>query len=387
MKTKMETLKIGLIDPNPYRDFRLHPVDIVRVDDIAASYVRHGDWGGITVRTHPVQHGRYQAAFGAHRMEGAKKAGIKELHVTIGAYSEQEMREMLITENATQQGMNAAATLEMVWVAARGIGIEALTDPRNLGSKRNQIREAILAGEGVGQTAIRKYPWQKKLSNYDIDAAVNQLRESGAWTDLLVALRGDMEALGETEVMAEIDKALSKPATKNDAPVFDRDVATEFENTAQVEAFRKSVTSEVGKQLLPVGKQKELARVVIKTATEARKNYHDKTRDISADSVERATNSEMSKGLFYRGNAEKKKHLIQQAAGAVFTRDVITQADRLSNGMAMAYSAALELQSLSKKGTVSIAGRQKTLTNIERFAELIPILTTYFSTSKDIDIE
>ena len=394
MKRKMQTIPIGLIDPNPYRIFELHPIDSDRVDDLADSYTEHGDWGGITVRPHPTQKGRYQAAFGGHRINAAKKAGIKELHVTIDVWSDASMRKMLHDENATQQGMNAACTLESVFVAALDVGIEELTNYQKSDSS-SRVRNAILRGEGIGVLRLRKILSQRKLPPSEIDAAVNQLRESGHWIVLLQKLREEFDGK-DAEIVAEIDEALSKPATEADAPTFDPSVSALFENTTQTEVFRKAVSSEIGRQLVPVDKQKELAKqVVAKVRDEnAESQHHDKRRArrsherMSAQAIGIATNIKMGEGKLFSDNLKKKEkdRLAALAQKQSFEAQVNASVEKLRNGIAWAYPAALEIKSLSQKGTPNITGYEETHKSLQAFFRMKDEILSWFSSRKDIDV-
>ena len=387
----METLKLALIDPNPFRDLKKHPIDAIRVEDIADSYQKHGDWGGIAVRVHPRKPGRYQRAFGEHRCKAAAEAGLKEINVTIGTWTDQDMADMLIAENATQQGMNAACTLESVWVAAKVIAKAVLAtdgDARNLASLRKvlgsklsqgQIRASILAGNGLGEKLIASYPWQKSLSTFEIQAAVNQLRDSGAWVDLLMDLKREFEEEGDTEAANAIAKNLSMPATANKKPVFDRETVGEFANTSQAEEFRKAVTSDTGRLLVPVEKQMELAKAVVVKANEARAGVGKKKdlKSIGREEIRTHANAEIGRGKIFRDNLGKteRRLLAKQHKEKVAAQELHKAVETFNNGVGKAYSAGSEIERLAAAGTVINLGsdRKTTLTNettLARFIEM-----------------
>src|SRR5215471_13922341 len=65
----MSNVSLDLIDPNPFRDFELHPIDPGQVERLKASIGADGFWASVVARK---VNKRYQLAFGHHRIEAAR---------------------------------------------------------------------------------------------------------------------------------------------------------------------------------------------------------------------------------------------------------------------------------------------------------------------------
>ena len=91
-KIAFKQVAIASIDANPHRDFELSPIDETRVARLVASYKVNGDFGSLSVRRHPEKEGRYQLAGGGHhRLEAAKKRGLRNIDVKIVDYNDDAM--------------------------------------------------------------------------------------------------------------------------------------------------------------------------------------------------------------------------------------------------------------------------------------------------------
>src|SRR6186997_2930092 len=116
----MQTVSVLLskIDYNPWRDLNLFPTDKVHIQELMTSIDRHGFFGGIKAR--PVAD-RYQAGCGVHRITAAREAGLKSIDIMVGEIDDDEMLNLMVTENGTQSGGNAAAAMNDVAAVTRRI--------------------------------------------------------------------------------------------------------------------------------------------------------------------------------------------------------------------------------------------------------------------------
>src|SRR5215472_9219487 len=108
----MPDIPLELIRPNPFRDFELHPIDDAHVERLRASIERLGFWIGVVAR--PTEDGCFELAFGHHRIEAARRAGMTGAPVTVDVLSDCQMALRLSIENAVQRGGTTAASLDAI---------------------------------------------------------------------------------------------------------------------------------------------------------------------------------------------------------------------------------------------------------------------------------
>ena len=93
-------MKIALKDikPNPYRNLERYPLDQPHVDELVASIkaTEAGFWDNVLVRK---VGDKYELAYGHHRLEAAKQAGLKEADFIVKKLSDEEMLKIMYLEN------------------------------------------------------------------------------------------------------------------------------------------------------------------------------------------------------------------------------------------------------------------------------------------------
>ena len=109
MENKVEHLpeqevRIAALLPNPFRDLQKYPLDEEKVQDLLASMERDKFWGRIAAR--PTKDGKYELAFGHHRLGAAKRLwGLDALiKVEIGDFQDIDMVRMMTCENMNDSG-------------------------------------------------------------------------------------------------------------------------------------------------------------------------------------------------------------------------------------------------------------------------------------------
>jgi len=94
-------MKISIKDlkPNPFRNFDSLPYDEAKLNSLVDSINKTTFWnegGGILARK---VNGKYEMAFGHHRIKAAKKAGITVMDVTVKDLSDEQMIRLMAYEN------------------------------------------------------------------------------------------------------------------------------------------------------------------------------------------------------------------------------------------------------------------------------------------------
>lgn len=91
---------LSRIEENPFRNLGAYPTDEKKVDTLAKSMAINGFWEGIIVRPHPTKKTYVQSAYGHHRIEAAKKIGLKKIPVIVRSLTDSEMLLFMAHENS-----------------------------------------------------------------------------------------------------------------------------------------------------------------------------------------------------------------------------------------------------------------------------------------------
>lgn len=165
-------MKIAIKDlmPNPYRKLKKYPLSKAKVQGLKTSIKENGFWGGLLVREHPSNAGKYQLAFGHHRLQAVKECGHKFVdNMIVFDLSDDDMHHRMFAENHETWGARPACILENVesardWLTCLLKKYDTLS-LLNAGENTN-INKTIFDSnrqfkncqlEGVGRNTIRKY--------------------------------------------------------------------------------------------------------------------------------------------------------------------------------------------------------------------------------------
>src|SRR4051812_47734699 len=187
----MDKMLVSLknLQPNPHRDFRIDPIDEEVVEALQASIEEDGVWGGVVCREVKVNGGTViQIAAGHHRIEAAKRAGIKTADLFVGKFDDASMIRVYARENATQRGSTGAALAGTVAAAirylAKGIisGTFSEIRERSLETARGQIA----TGRGIGQRIILEFLEKVPgITRNVVDQQTANLKASGDYARIL----------------------------------------------------------------------------------------------------------------------------------------------------------------------------------------------------------
>jgi len=158
MTQDLKSLSIKLIDSNPWQ-VRSLADDLV--DQLAASIKRDGVLQPPIVRPHPTVAGRYQLAFGHHRLAAAKKAGLTEVIAEVRKLADRDLAELAIRENSERRDLSPIEEAQAMRrymdsfnvtpkEAAKVFGIEATT----LRKKVQLLELSPKASEAIGSGAL-----------------------------------------------------------------------------------------------------------------------------------------------------------------------------------------------------------------------------------------
>lgn len=112
--SELMSVSIGSIDSNPYRQLDQYPYVERKLDTLIRSYAVVGMWEGVIAR----QNGnRYEIAFGHHRVEAARRAGLPEVSLIVRSLTDEQMLQFMGRENIEDYNADFLCMLE-TWEAA-----------------------------------------------------------------------------------------------------------------------------------------------------------------------------------------------------------------------------------------------------------------------------
>jgi len=109
-------IPIDKLVANPHRNIEEYELDEDLVESLMASMNATDVWLGLEARER--NDGMYEIAFGHHRLEAAKRIGVKSVVVSVSERSELDMLDMMIQENHARRDLPQMVVLEEVSSAA-----------------------------------------------------------------------------------------------------------------------------------------------------------------------------------------------------------------------------------------------------------------------------
>ena len=100
MKETLMNIALSDIENNPNRDLNFNPLHEEKLVALMASINDTGFWSNVIVRPHPEKKGKYQLSYGHHRLESAKRCGIKEAEFVVRKLDDNFMIKMMEAENS-----------------------------------------------------------------------------------------------------------------------------------------------------------------------------------------------------------------------------------------------------------------------------------------------
>jgi hypothetical protein len=124
VRVSIQHVALRDIVPNRYRNIDRYRISEVKIAQLLESYEISGFWdGSIQARPHPTKSGKYEIAFGHHRIEAAKRAkSIETVGLVIAPRSDADMLRMMALENSEEFKGDSLVTLETVGATIEAFG-------------------------------------------------------------------------------------------------------------------------------------------------------------------------------------------------------------------------------------------------------------------------
>jgi hypothetical protein len=137
-------IRLTDIDPNPYRRLGKEGYTLTeaKVDQLMASFGRTTFWENVAVRVHPDQPGRYQQAYGHHRVEALRRKGIEEARFPVLVLTDEEMLKAMADENGDLFNLDVASDITALHSLLEGWAsgtIDGYAAPSKVGGPKHEF--------------------------------------------------------------------------------------------------------------------------------------------------------------------------------------------------------------------------------------------------------
>lgn len=114
-------MKVSLTDllPNPFRDMKHYPVDRDKVKALKVSISETKFWDNILARKSPRETGKYEIAYGHHRLIALKELEIEKVDIPVKDISDADMVRIMANENFQDWRSTPSVINETVLAAKR----------------------------------------------------------------------------------------------------------------------------------------------------------------------------------------------------------------------------------------------------------------------------
>lgn len=117
-------VNVSLIDANPYRKIDTYPIDRAKVEALKTSIRETDFWDNILVRKSPKNPGRYELAYGHHRITAVRELDIEEIDIPVKDLDDATMLRIMAGENMDIYKSDPRIINETVQVAKEFIDAE-----------------------------------------------------------------------------------------------------------------------------------------------------------------------------------------------------------------------------------------------------------------------
>ncbi len=156
-------IRIEDIEPNPFRQIEHYPIDRNKVEALKNSINETDFWDNILVRRHPEKEGKYQLAYGHHRLAALKELNWEVINIQVRNIDDDRMIKIMANENFEDWKSSPLITIETV-SAARKYLDSVFAHARSFYALHENVKTLTdaehfhqLKIDGVGEKTILKF--------------------------------------------------------------------------------------------------------------------------------------------------------------------------------------------------------------------------------------
>ena len=122
-------MKIAVKDllPNPFRHMERYPISREKVDQLKVSIKATEFWDNLVVRKAPDNHGKFELAYGHHRLHALKELKHDEIDIPVRSLDNNAMALMMAHENMQEWSTHASIVQETIRAIVQGYADGQLT--------------------------------------------------------------------------------------------------------------------------------------------------------------------------------------------------------------------------------------------------------------------
>jgi ParB/RepB/Spo0J family partition protein len=132
-------LPVTAIDPSPYQVRQ----EFADLEELAEVIRQHGFTSRIRVRPHPTKPDRYQLVYGERRLRAAKLAGLSIIPCDVAKHTDEELREIGLTENLQRQDLKPLEEARAFQVALDEWGYSMRSLAGRIGKSKGYIQNRL----------------------------------------------------------------------------------------------------------------------------------------------------------------------------------------------------------------------------------------------------
>lgn len=185
-------IKVKDLEANPYRDIDKYPIDKTKIEALKTSIQLTTFWDNILARPRPDKKGKYQIAYGHHRLTTLQELKIGEVDIPVRNLSDMTMLQIMANENIDEWRARPAVLIETVLAAKRYLdgelakydswelldkSIRQLFSETQKYSSKGRFKQ--LQKDGVGRGTLQKF-LGKNYKEHMVQAAIDTLKEDKA---------------------------------------------------------------------------------------------------------------------------------------------------------------------------------------------------------------
>ena len=280
-------LKLKSIMPNPFRDLKTNPLIEEKIDVLMESINLTGFWENVVVRKN--SEGKYELAYGHHRLAAAIRAGIEEADFIVKKFDDAKMIQVMDSENRETYGCTPRTLLESVKAVVKSLALGTIpnfeVDPK---TRKQLIRYAPSFTPGVSSPSGGDHPYTALC----ISLFLGRARKDGTQANAGVVAALDALYLQERgrfndSLLTTKDKTGAVvPITTNELLRITSDIKRDVEHVDKRTAEAKQAAAEFDSQQREIQAQRK--RLEQEAEADRKKLVADLAKAKDADNKERA---------------------------------------------------------------------------------------------------
>ena len=257
------------IVPNRYRNIDRYRINETKIEALIQSFESSGFWdSSLQARPHPTREGKYELAFGHHRIEAAKRAKLATVGLVVAPRSDADMLRMMADENREEFKADHLVAIETIGatVEAFGRGEIALPPVPEKTQKSHIYQVAPSGATYTCSTVARFLAWTKGHGAEDPQPtnscrlAFEAYHKKANIVPALAELPEDDRSRQATTTVLRAVRSARTVATRAKKPQPEIDAAAKRAAKEAVKRIKRGdITAKVRKEATKIGR--EAARV------------------------------------------------------------------------------------------------------------------------------